>query len=174
MMKKICTSLLTAALVPVAAVVVGAAGPAAIAQPKNPCAPVLLNPCASVVAKPVNPCAPAAAAPAKPADAVALPSAPYDTTTKATQAAYGDKMPGIVENYLRATPYIGTGGVINPAGMSILSGLGFKTIINLNTAEEGATAEKALVEAAGMTYINVPVPIQGADARADQGSRRAP
>ncbi|WP_321338129.1 beta-lactamase hydrolase domain-containing protein [Breoghania sp.] len=160
-------SLLSAALVPVTAVMVSAAGPAAHAQPKNPCAPALVNPCAPA-ARPSNPCAPAmkpmanpcAPAAAKPAAATeaALPKDPYDTTTKFTQAPYGDKMPGIVKNYLRATPYIGTGGVIDQASMGVLAALGFKTVLNLNTAEEGATAEGPLVEQAGMAYINVAVP----------------
>ncbi len=152
-------SLLSAALVPVTAIAVGAAVPgAATAQPTNPCAPVLMNPCAPAAA-PVNPCAPAAApAPAAAGETAAMPADAYDTTTKYAQAVYGDKMPGIVKNYLRATPYVGTGGVIDPAGFGMLAGLGFKTIVNLNTAEEGATAEAGLVKSAGMTYVNVPVP----------------
>ncbi|AXS39847.1 sulfur transferase domain-containing protein [Breoghania sp. L-A4] len=67
-------------------------------------------------------------------------------------------MPNIVSNYLRATPYIGTGGVIEPTGIEMLAGLGFKTIVNLNTEEEGAKAEGPLVEKAGMSYINIAVP----------------
>lgn len=159
MKKSIRKSLLSAAIVPVTAVAVGAAAPsAAVAQANNPCAPALVNPCAPAAAAPVNPCAPAAApAPAK-ADAPALPADPYDTTTKYPQAVYGDKMPGLIKNYLRATPYIGTGGVIDPAGFGVLSALGFKTIVNLNTAEEGATAEEALATASGLAYISVPVP----------------
>ncbi|MEI2383899.1 sulfur transferase domain-containing protein [Breoghania sp. JC706] len=157
-MKKTRKSLLSAAFVPVTAVMVGAAAPSAFAQATNPCAPALVNPCAPAAVRPANPCAPAAATPAKPAQDAALPAGPYDTTTKYTQAAYGDQMPGIVKNYLRATPYIGTGGVIDPAGMGMLAGLGFKTIINLNTADEGATTEGPLVEKAGMAYINIAVP----------------
>ncbi|MCO5126331.1 MAG: protein tyrosine phosphatase family protein [Rhodobacteraceae bacterium] len=67
-------------------------------------------------------------------------------------------MPNIVDNYLRATPYVGTGGLIDPTGMPILKGLGFKTVVNLNTADEGATAEAALAEQAGFAYINIAVP----------------
>lgn len=160
MKKSVRKSLLTAALVPVTAVAVAAAAPsAALAQATNPCAPAAgpANPCAPAAA-PANPCAPAAAPAKAKADEAALPKDMYDTTTKYTQAAYGNKMPNIVKNYLRATPYIGTGGVIEPTGMDMLAGLGFKTIVNLNTADEGATSEAALVKAAGMSYVNIAVP----------------
>lgn len=160
--KKTRKSLLAAALGPVAALAVGAAAPApAAAQAVNPCAPAAVaptNPCAPAAA-PANPCAPAAA-PAQTAEAPAadLPKGPYDTTTKYPQAVYGNQMPNIVNNYLRATPYIGTGGVIDPTGMPILKSLGFKTIVNLNTADEGATAEEALARQAGLAYVNIAVP----------------
>lgn len=152
-------SLLKAAMVPVAALAVGAAftGPVH-AQAKNPCAPAMAkpaNPCAPAAAKPANPCAPAAA---KKADEAPLPKGPYDTTTKFQQAVYGNEMPNIVKNYLRATPYIGTGGLIDPSGMGILKTMGFKTIVNLNTAEEGATEEATLAKASGLEYINLAVP----------------
>lgn len=162
MKKSMRKSLLTAALVPVTAIAVGAAIPSsASAQVRNPCAPVLVNPCAPTVAPaaaPANPCAPVAAPAKADTPAAAMPVNAYDTTTKYAQAVYGDKMPGIIKNYLRATPYIGTGGIVDPAGFDMLAGLGFKTIVNLNTAEEGATVEAGLVAKAGMSYINVPVP----------------
>lgn len=151
-------SLMRAVLAPVAALAVGAAAPAAsLAQPVNPCAPA---------ATPRNPCAPAATpAPAPKAEASAdLPKGPYDTTTNHPQAVYGNKMPNIVENYTRATPYIGAGGAIDPAGMDILAGLGFKTIVNLKTADEGAETERVTVERAGMTYINIAVSTEAPDA----------
>ncbi|SON56333.1 Protein tyrosine/serine phosphatase [Hartmannibacter diazotrophicus] len=159
MKKSIRKSLLTAALVPVTVVAVGAAVPsAALAQAMNPCAPAAgpANPCAPAMA-PANPCAPAAAPAAAKADEAALPKGMYDTTTKYKQAAFGNQMPNIVENYLRAVPYIGTGGLIEPTGMDMLASLGFKTIVSLNTDEEGAAAERPLVEKAGMTFIDIGV-----------------
>ncbi len=150
--RKIRKSLLAVALGPVAARAVGAAAPSvAGAQAVNPCAPA--------ATAPANPCAPAAA-PEQAAEtpAAELPKGPYDTTTKYAQAVYGNQMPNIVDNYLRATPYVGTGGLIDPTGMPILKGLGFKTVVNLNTADEGATAEAALAEQAGLAYINIAVP----------------
>ncbi|MBN9670084.1 fused DSP-PTPase phosphatase/NAD kinase-like protein [Roseibium aggregatum] len=160
MKKSLRKSLLTAALVPAAAVAVGAAQPSSVkAQPANPCAPVAapVNPCAPAAA-PANPCAPAAAPAKAKADEAALPRDMFDTTTKFPQAPYGNKMPDLVKNYLRATPYIGTGGVLEPTGLDTLAGLGFKTIVNLNTAEEGSVTEGPMVEKAGMTYINIEVP----------------
>ncbi|WP_133122821.1 fused DSP-PTPase phosphatase/NAD kinase-like protein [Zhengella mangrovi] len=155
-------SLLKAVMVPVAALAVGAAlGGQASAQGKNPCAPAVArpaNPCAPAQAKPANPCAPAAAAKTADAPAAAMPKGPYDTTTKYQQAVYGNEMPNIVKNYLRATPYIGTGGLIDPSSLGLLKTLGFKTIVNLNTADEGANEEAVLAKAAGLAYINMAVP----------------
>jgi uncharacterized protein (TIGR01244 family) len=159
MKTKVRKSLLKAALVPVTALAVGAAVPAAgNAQATNPCAPAIANPCAPAAAAPANPCAPAAA-PAKPAEeAAALPSGPYDTTTKYAQAAYGNQMPNIVDNYGRATPYIGTGGFIDPTGIPMLKMLGFKTVVSLLKPDEGTPNEGQLIEAAGMKYIHIAVP----------------
>lgn len=151
-------SLLKAAMVPMAALAVGAATAGHVsAQAKNPCAPAMAkpaNPCAPAQAKPANPCAPAA----KAAETAPLPKGPYDTTTSYQQAVFGNDMPNIVKNYLRATPYIGTGGLIDPSGLGILKSLGFKTIVNLNTAEEGATEEAALAKAAGLQFVSLAVP----------------
>lgn len=153
MKTKLRKSLVQAALVPavmVAAVAV-ATPSVARAQAANPCAPA---------AAPANPCAPAAA-PAAPAaaaaDAPALPKDMYDTTTKYAQAPYGNKMPNIVENYLRATPYIGTGGNIDPTGIPMLKAMGFKTIIDLNTNEQGAAVQGPMVTQAGMDFVHISV-----------------
>lgn len=150
-------SLMQAALVPaVMAAAVAVATPSAVrAQAANPCAPA---------AAPANPCAPAAA-PAAPAPAAAantdaapaLPKDMYDTTTKYAQAPYGNKMPNIVENYLRATPYIGTGGNLDPTGIPMLKEMGFKTIIDFNTDEQGAAAQGPMVAQAGMAFKHISV-----------------
>lgn len=143
-------SLLRAALVPVAALAMGVATPAAVrAQASNPCAPA---------AAPANPCAPAAAPAAPAAEAAPMPKDMYDTTVKAPQAPYGNQMPNIVENYLRATPYIGTGGNIDPTGLPMLKQLGFKTIIDFNTDEQGAAVQGPMIEKAGMMYDHISVP----------------
>ncbi|KFE36368.1 fused DSP-PTPase phosphatase/NAD kinase-like protein [Thioclava atlantica] len=151
-------SLLRAAMVPVTAVAMSAAVPAASrAQATNPCAPAaVVNPCAPA-AMPANPCAPSAA-PATTAEAAPMAKGPYDTTVKATQAPYGDKMPPIVDNYLRATPYVGTGGFIDPTGIPMLKQLGFKTVVSLLKPDEGAPNEGDLVKKSGMNYIQISVP----------------
>jgi|GEM_PF-295913 len=128
----------------------------------NPCAPAAANPCAPAAA---NPCAPAArpataAMPANPCAAAAVTTAaanPYAIETKAPQAPYGDVMPEIVKNYLRAAPYVGTGGVISEGGFRKLAELGFKTVIDLNTAEEGAGEDKTRAAEAGIGYVNLGV-----------------
>lgn len=67
-------------------------------------------------------------------------------------------MPNIVKNYLRAAPYVGTGGIVDEQSFTELSKLGFKTVINLNTEDEGATQESKRAKAASLTYISIPVP----------------
>jgi uncharacterized protein (TIGR01244 family) len=123
----------------------------------NPSGPA--NPCA-----PVSPCAPAAKADDSGEKAVKYGATaqspadnPFDVPAGYRQAAYGDAMPGVVKNYLRAAPYIGTGGVVSEHGYTIAKALGFKTIISLNTAEEGAEDERRRAEATGLTFINIAV-----------------
>lgn len=118
---------------------------AAAQAPSNPCAAA--NPCAPAA---VNPCA------ARPA-IVGAGANPYDLAAGHTQAPYGDAMPAIVKNYLRAAPYVGTGGLIEPDAFAELKALGFKTVINLNTEEEGAAAENEVAVQAGLAYVGIPV-----------------
>lgn len=147
------------------------------ARPANPCAPAkrAVNPCAA--ARPANPCA--AASPGKAANPCAAAKAsnpcaarpaivgaaanPYDVAAKHKQAPYGDAMPNIVKNYLRAAPYVGTGGIVDPKGYAKLKALGFKTIINLNTEKEGAKVEGDGIMAAGLDYISIPVATKAPD-----------
>ena len=82
---------------------------------------------------------------------------PFDVPAGHAQAPYGDAMPPIVRNYLRASPYIATGGMVRPGAFEELAGLGFKTLVNLNTAAEGAEAEGVAAEAAGLAYVSLPV-----------------
>ena len=147
--------LFAATALPLAAFALGEAGNPAAAQgptlttaaqaPVNPCAAA--NPCAPA---PINPCA------ARPA--IVGPGAnPFDVAAGHAQAPYGDAMPPIVKNYLRAAPYIGTGGLLQPDAFAQLKALGFKTVINLNTKEEGAAAENEAAVRAGLAYFSIPV-----------------
>ena len=73
-------------------------------------------------------------------------------------------MPPIVKNYLRAAPYVGTGGIVDPKRYAELKKLGIKTIINLNTDEEGAATEGKAIAAAGIDYVSIPVSTLAPDA----------
>jgi uncharacterized protein (TIGR01244 family) len=140
------------------------------ARPANPCAPAkrAVNPCAAAQPKAAaNPCAAGAAknpCAARPA-IVGAASNPYDTPAKYKQAPYGDAMPPIIKNYLRAAPYVGTGGIVDPKGYAELKKLGFKTIINLNTNEEGAEKEGKGIMAAELDYVSIPVSTLAPDAK---------
>jgi uncharacterized protein (TIGR01244 family) len=139
------------------------------ARPANPCAPAkrATNPCAAASPRKAgNPCAATKAAnpcAARPA-IVGAAANPYDVAAKYKQAPYGDAMPDIVKNYLRAAPYVGTGGIVDPKGFAKLKALGFKTVINLNTAKEGAEDEGDGIMAAGLDYITIPVATRAPDA----------
>ncbi len=127
------------------------------------------NPCA-----PANPCAPGAGggqnaatdsgAQAGGGYAAAFPQTlhgpaarPFDVTADWQQAPFGDAMPAIVENYLRAAPYIGTGGRIESDAYGKLKELGFKTVVSLVTYDEEAEEVSEKGSAAGLEVVNIPV-----------------
>ena len=142
------------AMLPAAAIAAG--GGAAISTEQVSLPPVVsvakaqTNPCGVTSPCAINPCAAAAGAEDEKGEESAGygPTAegpadnPYDVPAGYTQAAYGDAMPGIVKNYLRAAPYVGTGGVVSENGYAIAKALGYRTIISLNTAEDGAKEER--------------------------------
>lgn len=66
-----------------------------------------------------------------------------------------------VQNYSRATEQIAISGLIGEGGAQALASHGFKTIIDLRTANEGTADEKALVDRNGMNYINIPMTVAG-------------
>ncbi|WP_295798250.1 protein tyrosine phosphatase family protein [uncultured Microbulbifer sp.] len=76
---------------------------------------------------------------------------------EASQVPFGDKVGTEITNYNRLRPLIATGGSIDLARIDTIAKLGFKTIVDLRTPEEGVAQEKAAVEAAGMRYLNLPV-----------------
>jgi len=95
--------------------------------------------------------------PALAPSAAMIDDTPFDVSGDRPQAPYGDKVGPAFTNYLRASPFIGTAGVIGEGGFAEAKALGFKTVINLNTAEEGAEQERVAVEAAGLGYISLEV-----------------
>jgi uncharacterized protein (TIGR01244 family) len=65
--------------------------------------------------------------------------------------------PSLIVNYRVSAPTIATAGLITPQGMPKLKELGFRTIVNLRTEQEGAKDEEAAVKAQGLRYEWVPV-----------------
>lgn len=108
------------------------------------------NPCAAA-----NPCAPAE--PAMAATNGAAASA-YDVAADHPQAPYGDQVSDAFKNYLRAAPYVGTAGVVAEGGFEEAKRLGYRTVINLNTGDEGAIEEDERVRKAGLDYVSIEVP----------------
>ncbi len=123
----------------------------------NPCGPA--NPCtAASPCAPANPCAAAnPCAPAKPAPDAAAAN-PYDVAAGYAQAPYGDQVSEAFTNYLRAAPYVGTAGVVAEGGFEEAKRLGYRTVINLNTGDEGAIEEEERVQKAGLDYVSIEVP----------------
>ncbi len=101
----------------------------------------------------------AAQAAADPASAaVSGPAAaPFDVAAGYPQAPYGDQVSDAFKNYLRAAPYIGTAGIVAAGGFEEAKRLGYQTVINLNTSEEGLAEEEQYVRDAGLTYISIQV-----------------
>lgn len=113
----------------------------------NPCGPV--NPCAAA-----NPCAPATPA------THGTAANPYDVAAGHPQAPYGDQVSDAFTNYLRAAPYVGTAGIVAEGGFEEAKQLGYRTVINLNTADEGAIEEDERVRKAGLDYVSIEVPTE--------------
>lgn len=78
-------------------------------------------------------------------------------TAESAQVPFGDKMGAEVVNYNRLRPFLATGGSIDLDEVASLKAKGFRTIIDLRTPEEGTEEERTAVEAAGMTYVNLPI-----------------
>lgn len=73
------------------------------------------------------------------------------------EAPFGDKVGGAFTNYNRAWPFVGSAGLLKDGAVAEAKALGFAAIVDLRTAEEGTADERAAAEAAGLTYINIPV-----------------
>jgi len=69
---------------------------------------------------------------------------------------FGDRI-NLVKNYNRTTPTIATGGILYDGAAKQLQENGFKTVLDIRTLGEGVAAEKKVIEAAGMSYINLEV-----------------
>ena len=60
-------------------------------------------------------------------------------------------------HYRLVHPRIAVAGQPSAAGLAQLKDMGFKTVVNLRTEKEGAKDEEAVVKAAGLAYVSVPV-----------------
>lgn len=63
-------------------------------------------------------------------------------------------------NYHVIRPDLAAAGQPSAEGLAELKALGFKTVVNLRTDREGAKDEEAVVKAAGLAYVSVPVTIE--------------
>ncbi len=73
------------------------------------------------------------------------------------EVPFGDKVGPAVTKYNRLRPGIATAGALKDDAINELKSLGFATILNLCSPEEGADVEKRSVEAAGLRYFNIPL-----------------
>jgi uncharacterized protein (TIGR01244 family) len=69
----------------------------------------------------------------------------------------GTADPTAFPNYRFLRPGLATAGQPSAAGLAQLKAMGFKTVVNLRTEKEGAKEEEAMVKAAGLSYVSVPV-----------------
>ena len=72
-------------------------------------------------------------------------------------APFGDKVSAAITYYGRASPMIGTAGLLLEGGVMEAKRLGFKTILSLLTADEGVETERGKAKAAGIKFLNIPV-----------------
>ncbi len=73
------------------------------------------------------------------------------------EVPFGDKVSAAITYYNRTQPTIATGGTLKPGAIEELERLGFKTIVDLRTPEEGTAEEEAVAKAAGLAYFNIPI-----------------
>jgi len=65
--------------------------------------------------------------------------------------------PAEIPDYRVLSAALAVGGQPSPAALARLADLGFRTVINLRTAAEGAEEEGELVRGAGLRYVWVPI-----------------
>ena len=62
-----------------------------------------------------------------------------------------------IPNYRLLQPDVASGGQPAPQALAKLKEMGFRTVVNLRTEQEGAADERKVVEAEGLRYVSVPV-----------------
>ncbi len=66
-------------------------------------------------------------------------------------------VPATISHYHRITPTVATAGLLAPGGLAAAAELGFALVIDLRTAQEGATRERDMASRLGVRYLNIPV-----------------
>lgn len=84
---------------------------------------------------------------------VALLAAPAPLPAQVPESVDPEKIP----NYRVLRPDLAVGGQPSEEAVTQLGEMGFKTIINLRTRQEGALEEEQVVRALGLDYVWVPV-----------------
>jgi uncharacterized protein (TIGR01244 family) len=64
---------------------------------------------------------------------------------------------GLIPNYRLLQPGLATAGQPSPEALSKLKDMGFRTVVNLRTEQEGTAEERKVVEGEGLRYVAVPV-----------------
>jgi len=65
--------------------------------------------------------------------------------------------PAVIPNYKLLRPGLAVAGKPSPVGLATLKDQGFRTVIDLRTANEGLEEEKTSVEGQGLHYLSVPM-----------------
>ncbi|MCI0661793.1 MAG: sulfur transferase domain-containing protein, partial [Acidobacteria bacterium] len=85
--------------------------------------------------------------------ALFLRANPQEPNLKAIEESLKDDVPRV----LCLNKNFATAGQPKAEAFARLAKQGFRSVLNLRTADEGAEAERELVEKAGMRYLNIPV-----------------
>lgn len=63
----------------------------------------------------------------------------------------------LIPSYRVIEPGLAVAGQPSPEALGRLKEMGFRTVVNLRTQQEGAAQERPVVEAQGLRYVSVPV-----------------
>ncbi len=88
---------------------------------------------------------------------LALLVATLATTTSLLAGVPEAVDPADIPNYRVIRPGLAFGGQPSPVALKGLGDMGFRTVVNIRTAREGAAAEGPIVRALGLDYVWVPV-----------------
>jgi uncharacterized protein (TIGR01244 family) len=85
---------------------------------------------------------------------------PFVVSDNRALAPYGQAMTH-VENYSRAAPSVGAGGMIEEGAMEIFKAHGFRSVVSLLTPGEGVDTHTQWARDAGIEYYNLAVTAEG-------------